>query len=167
MRNDIEIVSQSILNHLAKFGLKMHMGNKQTKSKSEAMYFPKSITVAHMTMNFALPIQLNDGQNNIQYMESFKYLGSTIMPDLKEDAEIKTRIGKTWTLMSRFKQVFYSRDVDRRVKYNISVTGPLNLLLWGSETWNLTEANLKKINVFHHSAIRWIFGIKWGKMKEE
>ena len=69
--------------------------------------------------------------------------------------------------MSRFKQVLHSRDIDQRVKYNIHIMGPLNLLLWGSETWNLTEANLKKLNAFHHSAIRWILGIKWEKMKEE
>ena len=40
MRNDIEIISQSILSHLTKFGLQMHMGNKQNKSKLEAIYFP-------------------------------------------------------------------------------------------------------------------------------
>ena len=45
--------------------------------------------------------------------------------------------------------------------------GPLNVLLWGSETWNLIKANLKKLNKFPHSAIRWILGIKWEKMKEE
>ena len=69
--------------------------------------------------------------------------------------------------MSRFKQVLHSRDVNRSVNYNIYVTGSLNLLLWGSETWNLTKANLKKIKVFRHSTIRWILGIKWEKMKEE
>ena len=61
-RNDIEIIYQSILNHLAKFGLQMHTGNKQNKSKLEAMYFPKSITEAHMTTNLPPSIQLNDGQ---------------------------------------------------------------------------------------------------------
>jgi len=68
----------------------MHMGNKQIKSKLEAMYFAKSITEVHKTKNLPLPIQLNDGENNIQHIESFKYLGSTITPDLKEDTKIKT-----------------------------------------------------------------------------
>ena len=41
------------------------------------------------------------------------------------------------------------------------------MLLWGSKTWNLTDINMKKLNSFHHSAIRWILGIRWEKMKEE
>jgi len=70
MRNDIEIITQSILNHLTRFGQQMHMGIKQSKSKLEAIYYPTSITEAHMTTNVPLPIQLNNSQNNIQYMES-------------------------------------------------------------------------------------------------
>jgi len=45
-----------------------------------------------MTTHLPPPIQLNNGQNNIQYMESFKYLGSTITPDLKEDTNNKIQI---------------------------------------------------------------------------
>jgi len=61
-RNDINIISQSILNHLTNFGLQMHTENKQNKSKLEEMYFPKSITEVHMTKNLPPPIQLNNGQ---------------------------------------------------------------------------------------------------------
>ena len=69
-------------------------GKQENNSKLEAMYFPKSITEANMTTNLPPPIQLNDDQNNIQYMESFKYLGSSIMPDIKEDTKIRTQICK-------------------------------------------------------------------------
>ena len=43
---DIKEVSQQILDHLTKFGLQMHTGTKQNKSKTEAMYFPESTTEA-------------------------------------------------------------------------------------------------------------------------
>ena len=69
--------------------------------------------------------------------------------------------------MLKFRQVFHSRDIDQKVKYNIYISGPLNLLLWGSETWNLSDTNLRKLNSFHHSAIRWILEIRWEMMKEE
>ena len=94
-------------------------------------------------------------------------MGSTITTDLKKDKEIKNQIRKAWSLMLKFRQVFNSRDVDRRVKHNIYVSGPLNMLLWGSNTWNLTDTIMKMLNAFHHSVIRWILGIRWEKMKEE
>jgi len=47
----------------------------------------------------------------------------------------------------------YSGGVDRRVKYDIYISGHLNMLLWRSKMWNLTDTNLKKLNLFHHSAI--------------
>ena len=88
-------------------------------------------------------------------MNLCRYLGSPISTDLEEDKEIKIQIGKAW--------VFHSRDIDRRVKYNIYISSPLNMLLWGSKTWNLTKTNMKKLSSFHHCAIRYIFGIRWKK----
>ena len=32
-----------------------------------------------------------------------------------------------------------NRDVDKRIKAEIYVVGPLNALLWGCEAWNLTK----------------------------
>ena len=71
------------------------------------------------------------GKKNIHYTISFRYLGSTISADLKEDKKIKIWISKAWLLMLRFRQVFHSRDVDRRVKYNIHLQSPHNMLLYG------------------------------------
>ena len=72
-----------------------------------------------------------------------------ITPDLKEDKDIKICIGKAWYLMLEFRQVFHRRDVNRRVKYNIYISG----LLCGSGTWNLSVTNLKKnqlLSPLHH-----------------
>ena len=41
----------------------------------------------------------------------------------------------------------------------IYMAGPLNILCWGSESWNLSEQNREKLNAFHHMAIRQILGI--------
>jgi hypothetical protein len=47
------------------------------------------------------------------------------------------------------------------------MAGPLNALLWGCQSWNLSKRNIDQLNVFHHSAIRWILGIKMTQVKEE
>jgi hypothetical protein len=58
---------------------------------------------------------------------------------------------------------------------NLSVHSPCTLYwrpakrasIWGAESWNLSKQNLNKLNVFHHSAIRWILGINMEKVKNE
>jgi len=45
---------------------------------------------------------------------------------------------------------FKSRDINRRVKYWIYLAGPVNTLLWGSETWNLSQMIYNKPRIFIH-----------------
>ena len=61
-----------VLDHLTKFGPQMHTETKNNKSKTEAMYFPESVSEAKKQSQKLL--QLNDGENNIFYTNSFRYL---------------------------------------------------------------------------------------------
>jgi hypothetical protein len=49
----------------------------------------------------------------------------------------------------------------------VYTSGPLNVLLWGCETWNLTEGNLNRFRSFHHGAIRCILQIIWTQVREK
>ena len=44
---------------------------------------------------------------------------------------------------------------------------PLNKLFWGSESWNINEHNMKKLQAFHRTAIVHILRIKWSQMQEQ
>ena len=65
------------------------------------------------------------------------------------------------------KSFFDNKDVDKRIKCQIYVAGPLNALLWGCETWNLTKRNLNRLSSFHHGAIRRILVISWREVREK
>ena len=41
------------------------------------------------------------------------------------------------------------------------MVAPLNLLRWECESWALTEASLKNLEVFHMRCLRRILTIKW------
>ena len=69
--------------------------------------------------------------------------------------------------MGASKSFFDNKDVDKRIKAQIYITGPLNALLGGCEAWNLTKLNLNKLTAFHHSAIRRILGIKWDQVRQK
>ena len=86
-------------------------------------------------------IMLNTGTNNIHFTNTFKYLGSIISSDLTEDAKIEAKINQASSQMGIMKHLFNCRDVDRHVKYWVYISGPLNTLLWGAESWNISEKN--------------------------
>ncbi len=147
----------------------MHLGSENTKSKSEAMYFPPTLKQANLeVINNTLPedLILPNGKK-VHFVHSFKYLGSIITPSLNEDAEIDARIKKAKSMMGIAKTFFDNKDVDKRIKSQVYIAGPLNALLWGCECWNLTKKNLNKLRAFHHGAIRRILAISWHQVREK
>ena len=52
-------------------------------------------------------------------------------------------------------------------KSQVYESGPLNALLWGCESWNLSENNLPKLTTFHRGALRQILGIMWNQVREQ
>ena len=122
--------------HFARFGLIMHLGSENTKSKSEAMFFPFSLKQARNDfLDNKLPedLLLPNGKK-VHYVNKFKYLGSIITPLLNEDAEIEARIKKAKSIMGASKYFFDNKDVCKKIKSQIYVAGPLNALLWGCES---------------------------------
>ena len=168
-RSELHQAITQLDKHFSRFGLIMHLGSNSIKSKSEAMFFPASLKQArHDFENNILPddIILSDNKK-VHFVNKFKYLGSLITPLLNEDIEIEVRVKKAKSIMGAAKHFFNNKDVDKRIKAQIYVAGPLNALLWGCETWNLTKYNLNKLISFHHSAIRRILGIRWDQVKEK
>ena len=99
--------------HFTRFGFIMHLGSESTKSKSEAMYFPPSLTQARDDLaNNRLPedILLPDNKK-VHFTKSFKYLGSIITPLLNEDSEIEARIKKAKSIMGASKYFFDNKLV--------------------------------------------------------
>ena len=147
----------------------MHIGSNATKSKSEAMFFPATLKQAKFEVcnNIVQEDLTLPDEKKVHFVHSFKFLGSIITPLLNEDTEVEVRIKKAKSLMGAAKTFFDNKDVSRKVKCQIYTAGPLNALLWGCETWNLTRRNLDRLKSFHHGAIRRILGIRWEQVREK
>jgi len=105
-REGIESITQALYTHLAKFGLKMHVGKNNEESKTLAMLIPPSLEQSKENIkNHFLPpkILINNGQNYIPFTNEFKYLGSIIHITLQEDEEIKKRIKQAWSTIGIMK----------------------------------------------------------------
>ena len=167
-REITENAAQIICDHFQHFGLTVHTGSheKKASSKTEAVYFPPSLRESKEQEDVPPEIQLKDGKF-IPFTKAFKYLGSIISHDLTEDLEIESRIKKASQQMGALYQLWNCKDADLQTKQWVYLAGPLNTLLWGAESWNLSARNLSKLRSFHHSAIRRILRIRWEQVKEE
>ena len=89
----MEQAAPIIHDHFKKFGLQMHIGSKEAKSKTEALYFPSPLKEAIENMeNKTLPedLLLNNGMNNIHFTKKIGYLGAHhITTKSNEDDEIQ------------------------------------------------------------------------------
>ena len=132
------------------------------------MFFPTTLKKEKKQNIMDLPdIMLNKGTHNIHFTNTFKYLGSIINSDLTKDAEIEARINKASSHMGIIKHFFNCRDGDRCIKYWIFISGPLNTLLWGAESWIISEKNKNHLHAFYHSAIQRILSLRWEQVKEQ
>ena len=95
----------------------MHIGSKNKKSKTEALFFPAALKQATILQE-DLPTSylLNKGANNVQFMDVLKCLGSIIMPCLTKDKEIDARIKKAKSQMGLLTHFFNCKDVKLNFK---------------------------------------------------
>ena len=96
-----------------------------------------------------------------------KYLGSFISYNLRDDFDIDLRIKKAGQAMGALKHFFNNEHVDTYTKHLIFKAIPLNLLLWGCETWSLREDHYVKLESFLQRSIRNILNINMTQVKED
>ena len=102
----------------------------------------------------------------VTFTKHFKYLGSCISYDLKDDYDVKMRVSAAYRAMGALHSFWRSNEVELYSKYLIFMAIPLNLVLWGCESWALKESLIQQIDVFIHRSIRRILNINILDVKE-
>ena len=99
---------------------------------------------------------------DLEVVEQFTYLGSTVSDNLSFDTEIDRRIGKAATTLTRLTSRVWTNPKltvkTKMVVYNACV---VSTLVYGSETWTTYVRQEKRLNSFHLRSIRRILGISW------
>ena len=132
--------SELIYDHFKKFGLKMHIGENNIISKSEVMYFPPDLQT-NTDQEMTIPIKCG----SLKVSKNFTYLGVNINNELKDNTEIKIRTQKATAQMGALKDFFRNKHISKKTKYKIYMAIPLSTLLWGSESWTLSNSIIKKL----------------------
>ena len=100
---------------------------------------------------------LTSAGEELERVEDFKYLGSYIM-STKQD--IKVRKAKAWKALNGMKKIWTS-NISRPVKLRLFLATVESVLLYGSETWTLTEALEKSLNGCYTRMLRAVFDVSW------
>ena len=187
-RQDLIKASELIYRLFEKFGLLMHIGRGETESKTKAMYFPAKLpppTAAKNNQEVDATTPTNPPQTSpdqdpnapdatynvadgfISFTDSFQYLGSIISSDLKDDKEIRARIKKASSQVGALRPFFQCPHVALETKVRVYVQIPLNTVLWGCESWALTEDLKRELRTFHHRSLRRILNINMFEVEEQ
>ena len=144
--------TNAIYDHLRKFGLLMHVGSDGKRSKTEAMYCP------------ARNEDYGDGDTSdlvldcggtVSFTEKFVYLGSLLHRDLTDKHDVDARIKKASQAFGALRdKIFSSASVPERLKGKLYAGGVLSVLLYGCESWCLTEASVNRLSSWHNKRIR-------------
>ena len=103
----------------------------------------------------------------VSFTRTFRYLGSLINYSPHDDDDIMARIASVTAAMGVLKDIWRNPHLDIYNKYLLFRAIPMNLLLWGAETWSLRKTQLDQLEVFFHCSIRCILQISISTVKEE
>ena len=105
------------------------------------------------------PVTLNG--NQIEDVQSFKYLGSMVNPAGESSEEIQSRISSAWSVFLQLRKYLWKRsEISPRTKLRVYEAMVLSVLLYGCETWSLKVAEALSLNIFNHKCLRYVLGIR-------
>ena len=141
----------------------MRIASKRSKESEEAKMARED--ACYDRIDETQLVNVRDGF--MTYTKHFKYLGSHISYSLQDDYDIKSRIAAATKAFGALTKFWYNRHVDTYSKYLIFRAIPMNLLLWGCESWSLRKSLLMKLEVFLTRNIRRILKISMFQVKKE
>jgi endonuclease/exonuclease/phosphatase family metal-dependent hydrolase len=148
---DMQLKIDDLANESAKVGLKINV------SKTKEM---------RVNPETSRPMTLN-GQP-VERVSEFLYLGSVMAEDGGAVKDVYTRIKKARGAFIQLNRIWSSTVYSNMTKMNIFKACVVSVLLYGCETWLVTEHIKNKIQVFVNRCLRRIFRIFWPrKMRNE
>ena len=114
-----------------------------------------------MKMNTTAQGPVTVGGQAIKEVDSFVYLGSVVNKQGGTDRDVAARIGKARAAFIILRNIWASKEINRKTKLRIFNTNVKAVLLYGAETWRTTRTMLQKIQTFINACLRKLFNIRW------
>ena len=105
------------------------------------------------------------GDDTIERVEEYIYLGQKVKTRPGQEDEIKRRISMGWTAFGRHSNVLKG-DIPMCLKKKVFDMCIVPVIIYGAETWSLTKAVEKKIQATQRKMERIMLGITWEDRKK-
>ena len=142
--------------------------HKQMQTKMDRLSIVSNSTGLHIHSGKTKVLRINATDapislqgSPVEDVESFTYLGSVINKQGGVDEDIKIRIQKARAAFIMLRNIWRSRDLKMDTKLRIFQTNVKSILLYGAETWRLTQSAKRKLQSFSNGCLRRILGLKW------
>ena len=93
----------------------------------------------------------------IKHVPNFKYLGSLVA---NSEDDIRTRKGKAWVAFWKLERIWKSQSLPLEMKLRLFDASCLSILLYGCESWTISESQASSLNSFATSCFRIMLGYK-------
>ena len=121
-----------------------------------------------MRLNHTIEATFTIRQDNIEEVQDFFYLGSTVSTEGGTDQDIRIRIGKAAGVFNTLRPIWQSTKLSLNTKLRIYNSNVKSVLLYGCETWRVLKSSMAKIQVFVNRCLRRILGVRWyDKLRNE
>ena len=95
--------------------------------------------------------------SELEHVTDFVYLGSWVAAS---ERDFKVRKAKAWAACHKMKKVWNS-GMRRNLKVRLFIATVESILLYGSETWTLTESMKKRVDGCYTRMLRMALNIDW------
>lgn len=133
------------------------LNDLDTQSRKVGLSMNANKTKA-MTNSIEEPIVINN--NLIEYVQEYTYLGQVISPVDQTSREMETRIGNAWKRYWTFKEIMKNKEMSILIKRKLYNACVLPVLTYGCQTWALTKAHTRKLEVCQRSMERSMMSIR-------
>ena len=103
--------------------------------------------------------------NEIEQVKSFQYLGGLVTEDGRCECELNRRIAVAKNNFSKMSRILTDHDMSLATKIRLAQCYVWSSLLYGCETWSLTQTNEMKLRGFEMWMYRRIGRVSWKAKK--
>jgi hypothetical protein len=139
---------QPVLDRVVRFAksIGLEINTSKTKFMSTAATLPQH------------PVTINGEQ--IELVQAFKYLGSTITPNGQAKNEIQLRVDVARRAFLQLRRVLWTRsEISLRTKVRVYRAAIRPVLCYGCETWPLRVQDLRRLEILDHWCLRYILEV--------
>ena len=146
--------------HFERFGMEIHAGLRSLRDKAS------KTEVLLVSNRNTQPIECDHEDvdlNNEKFfpvVDKFTYLGSVMTSDCSDREDVIYRIKKAGNVFGSLKKcIFGNVNLNLKVKGKVYESLVLSILLYGSESWCLTEELYRWLRSFHNRCVRAMCGV--------